>query len=63
MSKTESILDLARNLIKAIDDNTISGQIENNEFCAVVPLQYINDELQILKEWVDGGIIEQRQTD
>ena len=61
--KIESILDIARKLIKAIDENTTSGQIEENNFCAVIPKQYIADELEELREWVKNGTLEKRETD
>lgn len=59
----KTIIDRARELIRAIDENTISGQIDENDFCAVIPKQYIADELEELRDWVDSETLEKRETD
>ena len=49
---TTSILDKAKDLIKAIEDNT--NEVDT------IPLQYIVEELEELKEWVKEGKLEER---
>ena len=57
-----SILDVAKDLIKAIDENTMSVQIRENDFGPAVPSQYIADELEELRDWVNKRTLEKRQT-
>ena len=39
-----------KELLKAIEDNTIETELYENEIYSVVPLQYIADELEQVKE-------------
>lgn len=52
--KIISITDKAEALIEAIEINISADD--------TIPLQYINDELQELKEWVKDGKLEERIT-
>jgi len=46
---TQEIINFSKNLIEAIDSNQTSGQVHENEFCGVIPSQYIADELEELR--------------
>jgi len=59
-----SITDVARNLIDAIDQNTIelTDPKRPTETDVFITQRFIADELEELRDWVKNGILEKRKT-